>query len=77
MKKFIKWIPAVLIITALINLIMAWLNSRDIQKDADDYASRRIDAEKAFASVGMTLESFERPIKESEIPTRLDLKEVI
>ena len=72
MKKFVKWIPAVLITATLINLIMAWLNSRDIQKDVDDYTSRRMDAEKAFASVGMTLESFERPIKESEIPTRLD-----
>ena len=56
----------------IINLIMAWLNSRNIQKDVDDYTSRRMDAEKAFASVGMTLESFERPISESEIPTRLD-----
>ena len=48
------------------------INSRDIQKDADDYTNRRMDAEKEFASMGMTLESFERPISESEIPTRLD-----
>lgn len=71
MKKFIKCIPIIVIAITIINLIVAWLNSRDMQKDADDYASRRMDAEKAFASVGMTLESFERPVDESEIPTRL------
>lgn len=72
MKKIIKVIPIVLIAITIINLIVAWLNSRALQKDADDYTSRRTDAEKAFASAGMTLESFERPINESEIPTRLD-----
>ena len=71
MKKFIKCITIIVIAITIINLIVAWLNSRDMQKDADDYASRRMDAEKAFASVGMTLESFERPVDESEIPTRL------
>ena len=72
MKKIVKWIPAVLITAALINLIMAWLNSRELKKDTDDYTNRRMEAEKDFASMGMTLETFERPISESEIPTRLD-----
>lgn len=49
----------------IINLIVAWLNS-------NDYTNRRMEAEKDFASMGMTLETFERPISESEIPTRLD-----
>lgn len=56
----------------IINLIVAWLNSRELQKDINDYANRRMEAEKDFASLGMTLETFERPISESEIPTRLD-----
>ena len=41
-------------------------------KDINDYTIRRMEAEKDFASMGMTLETFERPISESEIPTRLD-----
>ena len=56
----------------LSTLIVAWLNSRELQKDTDDYTNRRMEAEKDFASMGMTLETFERPISESEIPTRLD-----
>ena len=56
----------------IINLIVAWFNSRELQKDINDYTNRRMEAEKDFASMGMTLESFERPISESEIPTRLD-----
>lgn len=71
MKKFVKWISAVLIIIGITNIVIAWLNSRKIQKDIDDYASRRMEAEKTFASMGMTLETFERPIDKSEVPTRL------
>ena len=56
----------------IINLIVDWLNSRELQKDINDYTIRRMEAEKDFASMGMTLETFERPISESEIPTRLD-----
>ena len=48
------------------------INSHELKKDTDDYTNRRMEAEKDFSSVGMTLESFERPISESEIPTRLD-----
>ena len=48
------------------------INSHDLKKDTDDYTNRRMEAEKDFASMGMTLETFERPISESEIPTRLD-----
>ena len=48
------------------------INSREMQKGTDDYTNRRMEAEKDFASMGMTLESFERPISESEIPTRLE-----
>ena len=72
MKKIIKYIPIMLIAISIISLAVAWLNSRDIQKDVDDYANRRMKAEKDFASMGMTLESFERPISKSEVPTRLD-----
>lgn len=71
MKKALKFIPIALIAITIINLFVAWLNSRKLQKDIDDYASRRMDAEKAFASIGMTLETFERPIDKSEVPTRL------
>lgn len=71
MKKIAKYIPIALIVVALINLIVAWLNSRKLQKSIDDYNNRRMDAEKAFASMGMTLESFERPISESEVQTHL------
>ena len=56
----------------IIKVIVAWLNSRELQKDINDYTIRRMEAEKDFASMGMTLETFERPISESEIPTRLD-----
>ena len=56
----------------IINLIIAWLNNSELQKDINDYTNRRMEAEKDFASMGMTLETFERPISESEIPTRLD-----
>lgn len=45
MKNFIKWIPAVLIIIGITNIVIAWLNSRKIQKDINDYASRRMEAE--------------------------------
>lgn len=40
MKKIIKVIPIVLIAITIINLIVAWLNSRELQKDVDDYTSR-------------------------------------
>ena len=69
-KKIIKVIPIVLIAIAIINLMIAWLNSRELQIDINDCTNRRMDADKTFASVGITLESFERPIKASEIPTR-------
>lgn len=72
MKKIAKYIPIALILIILINAFVSYLNSRKVKNDIDDYVSRRMDAEKAFASMGMTLESFERPISESEVPTRLD-----
>ena len=71
MKKIAKYIPIVLILIILINAFVSYLNSRKLKNDIDDYNDRRMDAEKAFASMGMTLESFERPISESEVPTRL------
>ena len=44
MKKIAKYIP--------INAFVSYLNSRKLKNDIDDYASRRMDAEKAFASMG-------------------------
>lgn len=71
MKKFVKCIPIIVIAITIINLFVAWLNSRELQKGIDDYNDRRMKAEKDFADIGMALESFERPISESEVPTRL------
>ena len=65
MKKITKYIP--------INAFVSYLNSRKLKNDIDDYVSRWMDAEKTFASIhGWTLETFERPISKSEVPTRLD-----
>ncbi len=71
MKRFIKYIPHCIIAINIINLFVAWLNSRDLQKDIDDTYNRQTEAKKAFASMGMTLEAFERPVSESEVPTHL------
>ena len=73
MKNIAKYIPIALILIILINAFVSYLNSRKLKNDIDDYVSRRMDEEKAFASIhGWTLENFERPISKSEVQTRLD-----